>query len=299
MRVRRYTSATGYNNDEAKASAIAVKINLTSPTTDNSGSISSSTNNTPAPQPTPATVSTTITTIYLSEVYPYPNENEGEWVELYNPTDSVLTISNWFIDDVADGGSKEQQFSLTVPASSYGVIELSKAIFNNDGDEVRLLNTEGKVIDSFSYSEVKPGVSFGRLLPQMTLCFQSVTKGAVNQSCLPQPTDKSTSKAEESTTSSRGSTITITATTNTTTTSINTNKNSRDNFATNSFSEQAPQSLAEKVIPNSRGQVLAVSDFKNDNKPSLVRLFSAASAGFSLTNILFIIYKIAEKIKIN
>lgn len=147
---------------------------------------------TPTPTPTPGVVQASA--IYLSEVYPYPNENETEWVELFNDNAFSVFLDNWKIDDIADGGSSPKKFSLTIPGYSFKGIDLSSSIFNNDGDDVRLLNTNDTLVDSFSYEKGEKGKSVGRIsFSSTTYCLQNSSKEYSNNSCVSETTTLPTS----------------------------------------------------------------------------------------------------------
>ena len=154
---------------------------------------------TPQPSPTAlageAGVSPTLTptpeikAIYLSEVYPYPDENETEWVELFNDNAFSVFLENWKIDDVIDGGSSPKKISIVIPGYSFITVDLSSSIFDNDGDDVRLLNGNDTLVDSFSYEDAKKGKSIGRIsFYSTTYCLQNSSKGYSNNSCISEPT---------------------------------------------------------------------------------------------------------------
>ena len=92
--------------------------------------------------------------------------NGDEFIELYNPTDAEVDISGWQIDDVADRGSS----SYTIPEGTvlgskrfltlYGSVTGVK--LNNKGDEVRLLDAAGNLVDSASYTSSSPDESRAR-----------------------------------------------------------------------------------------------------------------------------------------
>lgn len=156
---------------------------------------------TATPTPLPTSVQTTptptptqnISAIYLSEVYPYPNDNEVEWVELFNDNAFSVFLDNWKIDDVADGGSSPKKISTTIPGYSFKVIELSSSIFNNDGDDVRLLNDKDSLVDSFSYDDAEKGKSVGRTsFSSTTYCLQNSSKDYSNNSCISESSPNST-----------------------------------------------------------------------------------------------------------
>lgn len=91
--------------------------------------------------------------IVINEIMPDPNAGD-EWIELYNQGDNEVNLTGWQLDDILAGGSKPYTFSgriiragefLTVTKSTSGIG------FNNDGDEVNLVNPEGTVVDHTQY----------------------------------------------------------------------------------------------------------------------------------------------------
>ena len=134
--------------------------------------------------PTP-TKSPSVTNIRISEVMVYPSSAEPEWIELYNPNNFETVLLNWSVDDIANGGASPKKFTLTIPAKSFGIFELSSGIFNNSGDSVRLLNSDQQLIDSFSYTDSMKEMSIGKTDNfDSAYCFQEPTKGYENESCL-------------------------------------------------------------------------------------------------------------------
>ncbi len=137
-----------------------------------SSCVNAETTITPVPSPT------SHEKISVSEAYVYPASGEGEWVELYNDNDFEVNLQNWFIDDGLGSGSSPKQFSLTIGAKRYAVYELSSSMFNNDGDTVRLLDTNSNVKHEFSYDESKEGFTVS------PSCMRTPTKGSANNSCI-------------------------------------------------------------------------------------------------------------------
>jgi len=123
--------------------------------------------------------------IYISEVMVAPNTGEKEWVEIYNDNAYDVNLKDWFIDDIAEGGSTQKKFSLTLQAYSYMIVELNSSIFNNDGDDVRLLDSSNNLIDIFSYDFSEKGKTFGRIdFSNLEYCLQEPSKAQINSSCL-------------------------------------------------------------------------------------------------------------------
>lgn len=136
------------------------------------------------PQPTPSFTtqpSQSISGIYISEVMVYPHVDETEWIEFFNNNDSDVTMTDWYIDDVENGGGSPKLFSLEIPGRSFASFELTSSLFNNSGDEVRLLTNEKTVIDSFTYEKSTQGYSLGK--SNDTFCIQIASQNKTNNSC--------------------------------------------------------------------------------------------------------------------
>lgn len=101
--------------------------------------------------------------VLLNEILPAPKElYNTEWVELYNPGPEPIDLSGWSIDDEADGGAQRIAEGSRIGPGELLLIELSRAILNNSGDTVRLLGPDGGLVDSFSYTDAAPDLSFSR-----------------------------------------------------------------------------------------------------------------------------------------
>ncbi len=131
--------------------------------------------------------------IYISEVMPDPDEG-SEWIELYNDNTFEVDLVDWFIDD-EEGGSSPRKFTALIKPESYYVISISSNIFNNSGDDVRLLNHNQQEKDFQTYQSSKKGISWSRV--HGSWCQTFPTKGEPNEDCLsedkPTPTVKSMS----------------------------------------------------------------------------------------------------------
>ncbi|UCG69783.1 MAG: lamin tail domain-containing protein [Thermoplasmata archaeon] len=100
------------------------------------------------------------------------NSLDDEWIELFNPTDTMINISGCFIGDDGTvlhqitGNSEIPPFGfLVIYGSDYGSLSL-----NNDGDMVRFLDTDGITeIDTYDYSTSSQDVSEGRETDNATL----------------------------------------------------------------------------------------------------------------------------------
>jgi hypothetical protein len=130
---------------------------------------------------TPTNTPEIITGISISEAMVNPQSGDSEWVELYNQNNFDVTLQNWFIDDIENGGASPKQFSLIIPANGYASADISSSLFNNSNDDVRLLNAEKVTIDSFSYEDSKPNITIGKY--DNMFCFQKPSKNAINNEC--------------------------------------------------------------------------------------------------------------------
>ncbi len=128
--------------------------------------------------------------IYISEAMVNPPTGEKEWVEIYNNNDFPVSINNWYIDDLENGGSSPKIFSLEINAKGYGIFDLTSSIFNNDGDSVRLLDFNKNLKNDFEYGKTEQGKSLGRArLDSDDFCLQEPSKNSANNPCInPTPT---------------------------------------------------------------------------------------------------------------
>ncbi len=151
--------------------------------------------NSPTPVPSPTSVNTPIITqtydaVYISEVMVNPIDDNTEWVELYNDNNFTVSLQKWNIDDIENGGSAPRQFSLDIPAKSYASLDISLSIFNNDNDQVRLMDANNILKDSINYTYSVQGKTLGKIFPtQSTICILEPSKNISNTYCfVPTPT---------------------------------------------------------------------------------------------------------------
>lgn len=99
--------------------------------------------------------------IILTEFMPNPDEGK-EWAEVYNPGSFEINISSWKIDDI-EGASSPYTIpkGTKISAKSYKVFTFSSKL-NNSGDSIRLLNPDGKIIETYSFKKTVKGVAFAK-----------------------------------------------------------------------------------------------------------------------------------------
>lgn len=123
--------------------------------------------------------------IFISEVMVYPESGQSEWIELYNGNDFSVTLNNWYIDDMENGGATPKQFSQQISEKGYVTITFSSSLFNNDQDNVRLLDFNKIQKDGFEYQNPNQGKSLGRVsFDGETFCEEEPSYGVINTSCI-------------------------------------------------------------------------------------------------------------------
>ncbi len=154
----------------------------------------------PTPTPSPRLIS--YENIFISEAMVNPPTGEKEWVEIYNNNDFDVDLIDWYLDDIENSGGSPKKISLTTPAKSYRVVELSSAIFNNDSDLVRLLDFNKVEKDGFEYQSSEKGKTWGRIsFDSDFFCLQEPSKNQVNNLCLSSTPTISSIKTSNSTSS--------------------------------------------------------------------------------------------------
>ena len=101
----------------------------------------------------------------FSEAMPNPEGSDSteEWIELYNPHDSTLSLDGLYLDD-EDGGSSPHALTGTLAAESYLLISIqdSKLTLNNSTDHVRLLGINQEILWDINYAGGKEGESYAQ-----------------------------------------------------------------------------------------------------------------------------------------
>jgi hypothetical protein len=90
-----------------------------------------------------------------------------EFIELYNHGPGEVYVRGWWLDDEAEAGSNPGDLpGVTIPEHGFAVFfrSFTGVALNDDGDTVRLLAPDGRLIDEISYRAVRAyNLSFGRL----------------------------------------------------------------------------------------------------------------------------------------
>jgi hypothetical protein len=128
--------------------------------------------------------------VVINEFLSHPSSG-NDWIELYNPTDSEIDISNW---KAVDSASTMKTFSSGTIIEPYGfyTFEVSNRL-NNNGDNIIIKDKDDNTVDQKDYNtDPGVGISIGRVYdgsPDWTT-FLTPTPGSSNGSP-PTPTPTS------------------------------------------------------------------------------------------------------------
>ncbi len=117
----------------------------------------------PTEEEPPAPVGPGLQSILINEVFPNPKEKDdaGEFIELYNPTDKIVDLSDWEIRDASASGKYIFPSGSTLPSLGYLVIsdkEFSLSL-NNSDETVSLYDQSGRLVHQVKYEKTKEGIS--------------------------------------------------------------------------------------------------------------------------------------------
>lgn len=129
----------------------------------------------------------------FSEVYPNPNTNETEWIELFNNSDTALSLSGWNLWDQESQPSVIYTFSATDTLPPKGYFSFStKNVLNNAGDSLSLFNASGVLQDFLTYTSSEKGFSWSRDINSETTELFHTNPSYNLPNLLPTPTPTST-----------------------------------------------------------------------------------------------------------
>jgi predicted extracellular nuclease len=92
--------------------------------------------------------------VVVNEIMSNPAEGENEWIKLFNPGETTIDLTGWFVTDATD---KKTVLEGQIETHGYFIIDSPKGKLNNDGDEVNLFAADGTLIDQLIYgtAEIK------------------------------------------------------------------------------------------------------------------------------------------------
>ena len=111
----------------------------------------------------------------LNEVLPAPGtvdwdedgsaDEQDEWIELYNAGPDAFDLNGWFLDDKKEGSKPHQIITGTVLLPGEFAVfyrQQTGIILDDDGDEVRLIDPDGTVVDVVILDAFDPEASCSR-----------------------------------------------------------------------------------------------------------------------------------------
>lgn len=86
--------------------------------------------------------------IFLNEFLSDPNSSEKEWVELYNNSNEIINLTNWYIEE---GSEEETRLSGEIQPQGFFLVFQPKGKLNNSGDIISLFDAAGNLLDQVTY----------------------------------------------------------------------------------------------------------------------------------------------------
>ena len=125
----------------------------------------------PTPQPTWIPGKIVINEVLIRPHYDWEGtggiDPKDEFIELLNLGPFPVNLRGWWLDDIADAGSKPYELpGINLKPGEFAVFFRSRTriALNDGGDSVRLLSPDARVVDKISYKRVRASnLSYGRL----------------------------------------------------------------------------------------------------------------------------------------
>ena len=115
----------------------------------------------PEPKPLPSS-----SILRINEIFPDPDtpQDAGEYIELFNPNDTLVSLSGWKVADATGTNTYVFPDKTSIPALGYIVITDVDFSFslNNGKETVTLLDPAGTLIDTVTYTKTTEGASLNR-----------------------------------------------------------------------------------------------------------------------------------------
>lgn len=138
------------------------------------------------------------TDVYISEVSAIhaKGTKANDWIELYNGSDSAVSLDGWFLSDDPDNFTLWRIDGVSIESGAYAVIEATSHVtrqgegiatfgISSAGEVIFLVNPNGIVVDVFDTGVQSVGMSSGRVVGDSSISrvfFTTVTKGSANSS---------------------------------------------------------------------------------------------------------------------
>ncbi len=92
--------------------------------------------------------------VVINEFVSDPGDDAVEWVEILNKSEAVINLNNWILEDA---NYKIAQLAGELLPQDVRVFELTSSRLNNNGDQIKLFDAKGALIDSVSYGSFDDG----------------------------------------------------------------------------------------------------------------------------------------------
>jgi hypothetical protein len=108
--------------------------------------------------------------VRLNEILPVPAQDGiideiDEWVELYNAGSTAVDLGGWFLDD-SEGGSEAYRMpeGTVIPPGAFMLFHgrTTGVTLDDTGDLVRLLDSDGVLLDKVVFGPLAPNASYSR-----------------------------------------------------------------------------------------------------------------------------------------
>lgn len=132
--------------------------------------------------------------IVINEIMAKPSTGEKEWIEIYNPTSSSVDLTGWVIQEKTATTETFNSYNLTgsLNSDSFYIYEFSNSKLNDGGDTINLINPQGGLIDTYSYTDAPRGKTYARI-PNGANWSNDVTPSKESTNPTPSPTPTPTS----------------------------------------------------------------------------------------------------------
>jgi hypothetical protein len=103
--------------------------------------------------------------VLLNELLPAPTAGQQEWIELYNPADTAVSIAGWTIERTSSSSGARRTHTLddvTLPPHGFALVSFESGFLINNGGTLALLNAQGHTIDSLDYPALSTEQGYAR-----------------------------------------------------------------------------------------------------------------------------------------
>ncbi|MBM4177300.1 lamin tail domain-containing protein [Candidatus Gribaldobacteria bacterium] len=103
--------------------------------------------------------------VIITEILPNPigKDSEGEFIELFNQSESAIDLKGWtLVDEQSKTFLFKDNFLLPPQSFAFLTIQQTKINLNNDKDVIVLFNEKQERVDSVAYEKSQEGLSYSK-----------------------------------------------------------------------------------------------------------------------------------------